>query len=320
VSADDGVTDGAATRLRLRESLSRRRSPRKIITIIAAVIATMFGSTAFAYYVGGWRPSWIEPPTPETPTVVVAEPAAAVEPKMPARTVRRDVDDDVEAIDAESLVESPAVAPPDIELPPIKPSNASESNSAVARAEQPRAEPPRAEPSTIEQPRVEQPATVDKPRIEPPRAEPPRAELPRVQQPSTVEPRVEPPRVEPPRVEPPATATTTGTATSTSRTGAPRTAPATPTSPTPDPELAAYRVAHEAHFRGTDPKAALAAWDAYLAKFPNGRLVLEARYDRALILIKLRRFSDARAALKPFAEGTYRRAEAIKLLAAIENR
>jgi hypothetical protein len=300
VSADDGVTDGAATRLRLRESLSRRRSPRKIITIIAAVIATMFGSTAFAYYVGGWRPSWIERPTPETPVVVVAEPAAAVEPRLPSRTVRRDVDDDVEEIAAESLVEPPSVELPAIELPAARPS-----------VEQPRAEQPRA-PSTVDQPRVQQQSTVERPHVE----------QPRVEQPSTAEP---PGTSRTPATSSPATPaapsmTGTGT-TSAPRTSAPRTStPATPAPATPDPELAAYRVAHQAHFHGSDPKVALDAWDAYLAKFPNGRLVLEARYDRALILIKLRRFSDARAALKPFAEGTYRRAEAIKLLSAIQNR
>jgi TolA-binding protein len=90
----------------------------------------------------------------------------------------------------------------------------------------------------------------------------------------------------------------------------------------PDGELAAYRIAHTAHFRGNDPKAALAAWDAYLAKFPDGRMALDARYDRALVLVKLERWSEARAALAPFAaaNSTYRRVEAQKILDAIRAR
>jgi hypothetical protein len=88
-------------------------------------------------------------------------------------------------------------------------------------------------------------------------------------------------------------------------------------------ELAAYRRAHDAHFRGADPAAALAAWDAYLASYPDGALALEARYDRALLLIKLERWHEADAALRPFAAapaGSYRQAEAARLLDAIAGR
>jgi hypothetical protein len=58
--ADEGVHDGAHTRLRLRESLANRGvARRKRFTLIAAVIASLFGSTAFAYW-AGWRPPWSE--------------------------------------------------------------------------------------------------------------------------------------------------------------------------------------------------------------------------------------------------------------------
>jgi hypothetical protein len=95
------------------------------------------------------------------------------------------------------------------------------------------------------------------------------------------------------------------------------------TKPQPSAELAAYRGAHELHFRGKDPMAALAAWDAYLAKYPNGSLALDARYDRALVLVKLSRWKEARAALAPFANaaaGSYRQREATEILAAIRDR
>lgn len=88
----------------------------------------------------------------------------------------------------------------------------------------------------------------------------------------------------------------------------------------PDPELVTYRVAHEAHFRGSDAAAALRAWDAYLAAYPSGKLAVDARYSRALILIKLERWTDAANALRPFADapaGSYRQAEAARLLAAL---
>lgn len=85
---------------------------------------------------------------------------------------------------------------------------------------------------------------------------------------------------------------------------------------------ALYREAHEAHFVRRDPQAALDAWDRYLAAAgPNGRFVLEARYNRALSLIRLGRKSAAAEALRPFANGdygNYRRDEATQLLQSLE--
>ena len=80
-----------------------------------------------------------------------------------------------------------------------------------------------------------------------------------------------------------------------------------------------YRRAHELHFHGGDAAAALAAWDAYLAAEPDGRFSVEARYNRAIILIRLGRYADARAALAPFARGEvvpagYRQTEAERLV------
>ena len=99
---------------------------------------------------------------------------------------------------------------------------------------------------------------------------------------------------------------------------------ATPTPRDPTADLAAYRQAHALHFRGGAPTAALAAWDAYLAAHPAGQFVAEARYNRAIALVRLDRIVDARAALAPFAEGRveggYRQREATELRAALAGR
>ncbi|HEY6555818.1 MAG TPA: hypothetical protein VI072_01040 [Polyangiaceae bacterium] len=72
-----------------------------------------------------------------------------------------------------------------------------------------------------------------------------------------------------------------------------------------DPELDLYRSAHALHFSGADPRAALAAWDAYLARAPRGRFALEARYNRAICLARLGQTSAAESALEPFASGEH---------------
>lgn len=90
--------------------------------------------------------------------------------------------------------------------------------------------------------------------------------------------------------------------------------------PAPDPELASFRAAHELHFRGGHPRAAIRANTEYLESFPNGRFVPEARYNIALNHVKLGDIPAARAALRPFAEGRYggyRQREAQQLLEAL---
>jgi hypothetical protein len=54
-----------------------------------------------------------------------------------------------------------------------------------------------------------------------------------------------------------------------------------------------------------------------LQAFPSGRFVPEARYNRAIDLLKLRRYSEARVALQPFADdayGSYHREQARAML------
>jgi hypothetical protein len=82
-----------------------------------------------------------------------------------------------------------------------------------------------------------------------------------------------------------------------------------------------YRRAHEAHFDTGDFSTALALWNDYLAISPPPRFAVEARYNRAITLLRLGRREEASRALRPFAEGdygSYRSAEARALMRAAE--
>jgi TolA-binding protein len=90
-----------------------------------------------------------------------------------------------------------------------------------------------------------------------------------------------------------------------------------PSRPVEASETLAYERAHHAHFFADAPATALAAWDKYLAAFPRGTFAPEARYNRALCLVRLGRTTAAAQALRPFASGRlsgYRRSEACQLL------
>jgi len=84
----------------------------------------------------------------------------------------------------------------------------------------------------------------------------------------------------------------------------PRPEHARPAEPPADPELSAFRRAHELHVQSS-PRAAIDAYGDYLRAYPQGRFVPEARYNTALDWIKLGDTAAARAALAPFANGTY---------------
>lgn len=93
-----------------------------------------------------------------------------------------------------------------------------------------------------------------------------------------------------------------------------------PRSPVDPAERRTYREAHALHFDARDPARALDAWERYLRAYPGGRFAVEARYNRALCLVRLDRRDDARAALRPFADGShgaYREREARALLEAL---
>jgi hypothetical protein len=117
-----------------------------------------------------------------------------------------------------------------------------------------------------------------------------------------------------------APATRRGTASPSSST-APRPESAPSSSAAPSPVDETFARAHALHFHGADPAAALSAWNEYLRAFPAGRFAPEARYNRAIDLLKLGRIAEARDALQPFADGAlgaYRRDEARAILRSIE--
>jgi hypothetical protein len=113
----------------------------------------------------------------------------------------------------------------------------------------------------------------------------------------------------------------------------PLSSPASEEAALPDPQLllrhqeeaaalAAYQEAHNAHFSRGDCAAALTAYASYLARYPHGRFVMEAKYNRALCLLKTGQLPEGRAALLPFAQGSfgnYRQAQARALLEALDS-
>lgn len=89
---------------------------------------------------------------------------------------------------------------------------------------------------------------------------------------------------------------------------APKAAPVLSVSPVPVPapesaELMLFRRAERLH--RAQHHDAIDAWDAYLRVAPSGALVPEARYNRALSLLRAGRRDEAQIALAPFAAGDF---------------
>jgi FimV-like protein len=66
-------------------------------------------------------------------------------------------------------------------------------------------------------------------------------------------------------------------------------------------ELDLYARAHELHFHGNDPRAALHLWTRYLDRFPHGRFVPEAQFNRAVCLVRIGDTEAARRLLTQLA-------------------
>ncbi len=166
---------------------------------------------------------------------------------------------------------------------------------------------------------VEKPTPVEAPAVEAPTVEATTA--PEPPPPTPVEAaRAAPSAVHAPRLERNAPSAAVAPTSSAEPAPAPVDPPPNPPEAT-DPAHELYRVAHQAHFVEHDFASALRAWDAYLAAAPNGRFAPEARYNRALCLVRLGRKDDAERALRPFADGsygTYRRDEAKALIEALQ--
>jgi len=126
----------------------------------------------------------------------------------------------------------------------------------------------------------------------------------------------------PPMAPPPdAPAQPTEAASPTPQPSPPPAAPSPAPSSRPDSALALFREAQRLHHTERSWSRALVAWNAYLAAAPDGVLVPEARWSRAICLVRLGRKAEARAALEPFARGasgSYRQTEARELLDALD--
>jgi len=123
---------------------------------------------------------------------------------------------------------------------------------------------------------------------------PPTEEAPAPPAPPTPEPAPPPPAVAAAPVAPAAPAWTARTSAI-----APAPAPAAPRPSAEEPGDKLFEAAHRAHFGARDWPAALAGWDRYLAAAPNGRFVPEARYNRAIALLRLDRRDEAIRELTP---------------------
>ncbi|MGE0791512.1 MAG: hypothetical protein AB7S26_37905 [Sandaracinaceae bacterium] len=82
-----------------------------------------------------------------------------------------------------------------------------------------------------------------------------------------------------------------------------------------------FERAHALHFGDGTAAEALTAWDTYLARYPLGRFVPEARFNRAIALLHDGRREEARIALAAIADGRYggsHREDARRLVEAID--
>lgn len=289
IEHDDGLADEAdATRWRIRESLDRARVVRSRLIatlVVCGVLST--GGVSWAYLSGRLEGVW-----PWLTHLVGGQ--RVVEPEQPAGKQKPDA--------ARVAATEPSVDPA------IDPTIDTSVRFEAATGEPRRAAPlPELEPVR----QLPAPVVAQVPPAAPPVAAP-RAKLRPTDRTVTAAPApARPAAVDPLLAAKPASPAVTASA---------------PVAAV-EPSLAAapdlYRVAHQLHFHGADPAAAVAAWDKYLASEASGRFAVEARYNRAMALIRLRRYREAHIALDPFARGEvapagYRQTEAKQLSQRLE--
>jgi TolA-binding protein len=88
-------------------------------------------------------------------------------------------------------------------------------------------------------------------------------------------------------------------------------------------EFVVYERAHRSHFHQDHAAEALRLWEAYLEQFPSGRFLPEARFNRAVCLVRLDKLAQARETLAQIlAQGTTSDAteQAARLLAKLGHR
>lgn len=287
--------DALGTRSRVLATLGRRRQQRQAWLVAGMVLACcLVGTTSWAW-VTGWLPARLGLET--QPAELISSGRA----RPPAGARQAGAMDRAPEPVVEPVAEPEVPSAPTIEM-------AASSAAAIERAAPPSTP---AAPSTqaIEMPPPSPPTIA--PARTPAQPKAPARSLSRPSPPATTPVVASSPRTVAPDA-PAAHDVSAGDAPAAA-------APVEPVAaaPPPDPELAAFRRAHEAHFGGGEPLAVLALWDDYLARFAAGRLSPEARWNRAVLLVRLGRASEARAALAPFAagaEGGYRQRDAEELL------
>ena len=304
--------DADATRWRIRESLDHSRVVRGRLLAAVVVFGLLgTGGVSWAYLSGRLEKVWpwlvgvvgverISEPAPKAPPPRSAPPLVAIAPTAPAvPNVKVSPGEAVTEIGRASAVAPlPELVPPALAAAPSSASRTMDATSSTAAASKGKPAPARKPAAVVADARAVTAAANAS--------------------------------------APVAIAAAAPAASSPSSPSSPFTAPAAPristaapasVAPSAEPALAAapdlYRVAHQLHFHGKDPGAALAAWNAYLASQPSGRFAVEARYNRAMSLVRLRRYRDALTALQPFARGDimpagYRQSEAQRLAARLE--
>lgn len=294
----DGHGSAGLPRLAILQKIeANRRASAQRWAVGAPLVLLLATSTAIAAATGVLPVAWqkvkqlVAPAEVSLPTPAAATAQAPATGNLPGRGPRRSalpVESAPAAADAaDSAPEVAAAAAPAavLQAPSIEPAQGDpQAGAAMVQADQAKAE-----------------------RSEPPKAQAPAAAARRL---TAAEP-VEPPALQAAKSKPAQPVAPPQVAAPTAAPEPPAAAPAAP-----DP-LQPFRAAQRLQFKDKNWAAALAAWDAYLRQEPHGALAPEARWNRAICLVRLERTAEARQALRPFAqgeEGGYRQAQAHALL------